>query len=269
MLYEEDFFKQYDTWYSSKQGSFALASSMHLTKKILSHWPRRGHKLLAIGFGHWQTIEMLWESGFDTTAIAVSQAQLYSAKQALHNKVEIYMQSFEHLPFDDKSFDYVVLMPPPNPKEYAPLHLLLQETIRLASNGILVQFWNNCSTLGLWRHKDNLPFFLRHRWQGSWRDTHNTLKNLAPKATITTKSTLLGPPSTWFDTSCFKKVNTCVMPLPIGNIVQLRLSFAPQMPFTKIPIRLDPRQIKGVQPVVAMERQNNNFRKSSCLPKKK
>ncbi len=258
MSAQENFLKQYETWYASNQGSFVLSNSIHLTKKMLSHWPRRGHSLLAIGFGHWKSLEILWESGFDVSAIAASSVQVQAARQALQHKVEIYSQSFEQLPFDDKSFDYVILMPPPRQEPYPALHAMLKESIRLAKHGILVQFWNTISILGLWSKWQKLPYFLRHRWLVSWRDAHNTLRTLAPKGVISTGSILCGPPNTWQENVWLEKANTHIIPLPIGSLVQLRLSFLPQKPLTGIPIALDPRQIKSVQPLVAMERQNNN-----------
>ncbi len=258
MLSQEEFLQQYNAWYKSPKGSFVLESSIHLTKKMLSHWPRRGHNLLAIGFGHWKSLEILWESGFDLSAIAASEVHIHSAQKSLSSKVDLYSHSFDHLPFDDKSFDFVLLMPPPRIEAYPALHVMLREACRLAQKGVLVQFWNTFSILKIWNKSQNLPFFLKHRWLASWRDIHSTLRSIAPAATIRTGSTLLGPPHSWQENTYFKKLNTSVIPLPVGNLVQLRLDFNPQRPLTGIPIVLDPRQIKGVQPLAAMERQNNN-----------
>ncbi len=258
MLSQEDFLEQYNAWYASTQGSFVLENSIHLTKEMLSHWPRRGHNLLAIGFGHWKSLEIIWESGFDLSAIAASYAHIHTAKEALQHKVDIYLHNFEHLPFDDKNFDYVLLMPPPRQEPYPALHLMLNEACRLARKGIIVQFWNSFSLLRLWNKAQNLPFFLRHRWLASWRDAHSTLRTIVPAGKISTGSTLFGPLRTWQESSYFNNINSKVAPIPIGNLVQIRLSFNPQKPLTSIPIVLDPRQIKSVHPLAAMERQNNN-----------
>ncbi len=259
MITEEDFFTQYDTWYASTQGSYVLSCSMHLSKKMLSHWPRRGNNILVIGFGHWKSLEMLWENGFDVSAIAASKAHIDTARQALHQRVEIFLHAFENLPFDDKTFDYVIVSPPPRPKAYPDLNIILHEARRLATKGILLQFWNKLPFVNPYKTSKKLPFFLQHRWCISFRQAHKSLRDIAPNCSIVTGSTLIGPPSTWKENSFLHRVNCKAVPLPIGNLVQLRLNLTPQAPLTGIPLKLDSVKITKAQPLIAMERQNNNF----------
>ncbi len=248
-----DFLEQYTEWYSSQQGTFTLASTMHLTKEMLSPWPRRGHNMLAMGFGHWKSLEMLWESGFDVSAIAASQEQMELAKQSLHQKVDLYFNSFDHLPFDDNSFDYVILRPPPREEAYPLLQDMLKEAARLATKGILLQFWNKFSLLKLMSIRQSLPYFLERSLWSSWHDARKIMRKIAPKGAISTGSTLLGPPSTWHEDSLWFKSNSKFVPIPLGALVHLRLDLVPKIPLTGIPLRLDPVGVKGVRPLVAME----------------
>ncbi len=257
MSQSTNFLNQYNDWYESTQGSFALASTMHLTKEMLSPWSRRGHNILAMGFGHWKSLEMLWESGFDVSAIAASQGQMDMTKKFLHQKVDVYISSFDHLPFDDKSFDYVILRPPPRKEAYPPLDAMLKEAYRLANKGILLQFWNIFSTLGLWRKRQSLPYFLEHSLWDSWHNTRKAMRKLSSSGKITTGSTLFGPLSSWHEQSRLAKGNGRVIPIPLGALVHLRLDLVAQTPLTGIALRLDPTGVKSIRPLVVMERQSD------------
>ncbi len=254
MTSQADFLEQYTHWYTTTQGSLVLASTLHLTKEMISPWPRRGHNVLAMGFGHWKSLEMLWESGFDVSAIAASQEHMEMAKQYLHQKVDLYINAFDHLPFDDKTFDYVILRPPPRKGSYPSLQAMFNEASRLATKGILLQFWNNASLLGLMAKRQSLPYFLEHSLWSSWQTARKMMRKAAPQGTISTGSTLLGLPKSWNENSWFHKLNSTVIPLPIGALVHLRLDLIPKTPLTSIPLRLDPVGVKSVRPLVAMER---------------
>lgn len=67
---------QYDHWYDSPRGAFALTQETRLLQKMLSAWPRRGHSLLEVGCGTGRFLEFFWENGFDATGCDRNPAML-------------------------------------------------------------------------------------------------------------------------------------------------------------------------------------------------
>lgn len=245
-------------WYSTPQGAFALDCELRLTQKMLTPWPRRGHSLLEVGCSHWSILELLWESGFDVSSIALSLPQLDSTRQHLHGKIDFHLGAADHLPFEDNSFDYVALMAPPPASASIPPHIVVHEAVRVAAKGVLLHLWNPCSLAGIHRRyaAKSLPEVVQQRLWLSWRDARGLLTTLSPRGSISTCSTLLGPPPWWYSNSLCQKINAMLLPIPLGSIIQLRLTHAPASPLTGIPLRLSSLRIKNSQPATVLERKD-------------
>ncbi len=267
MTTKESFFENYlpwQEWYESKQGVFALDCALHLTKHMLSHWPRRGHTLLQIHFDHWKSLELFWESGFDVCGIAPSEAFIHTVPQHLQHMLETTLArptALDQLPFEDKSYDYVVLNLMPMISLYPALHNMLAEALRIAAKGILIQCWNPFSCLGMLRtyHKKSLPPFLQQGPWFTWRDICHTLRTQVKilhggQAHLRTKSTLYAPYASW---GIQKKwahflhmhnINKAILPSALGALMQIRLTLNEALPLTGSPLRI--KVLKKMAPAI-------------------
>ncbi len=259
MTKEQDFFALYDSWHQSPQGSFALHCGLNLTKKMLSSWPRRGHSFLQIYFDSPKTLEWLWQSGFDVSAVAPSAHLIHSMDVALQQRVEMHAltpRALDNLPFNDKSFDYVALMLPPIAPDtsYPPLHALLQEALRLAIKGVLYQGWNPCSMAGVqmsWK-KSAQPDFLQGCSWHNWKSVYTTLYNLSRQQMLNPAplsrhlgnmrlySSLLGTVGQWGKNSLTQKIQGLIVPAPVGALMQIRCHLVDHTAMTSTPLRIPP-----------------------------
>ncbi len=225
---------------------YMLECSLHLSKKMFSHWPRRGHSFLQIHCSHWKVLELLWESGFEVTAVSLEENFMHTAPPQLQQVVDMHMlraPALAHLPFANNSFDYVELnfLPPISAEEnistqhdFPPLHAMLSEALRVAAKGVIFQGLNPFSMAGMQAKcaKKSLPPFLQQSPWHAWRDVCNTLRTLAPTGKISTRSMLLGPIASWGKKSLTKKINEAVMLGPVGALMQVRFNFADGIPLT-------------------------------------
>ncbi len=252
MTVEKDFWALYEPWYQSPQGQLALEGALRLTQRTLSPWHRRGHCILQIGFDHVKSLEILWQSGFDVSAVCICSGLLESLEAPVRHCVDIEYRSpqgLDNLPYADKSFDYVVINLPPiqENQQYPPLHSLLGEALRIAGKGILFQGWNPASLVGL-RHtwqKKSLPAYLQACPWHAWRDVYTTLRTLHPAqkqapSSIHTQSALFGPLAWWQEHSRLKKLHGLMMPLPMGALMHIRLNLKDQGAMRGMPLFVNP-----------------------------
>ncbi len=264
--------------HSSLEGSpeglvsdYLLACNLSLSKKMFSPWPRRGHSFLQIQPMHWRELELLWQSGFDVSAVSLVDDFLADAPEHLQSSVEVYRlrkPALEHLPFSKKSFDYVGLnLLPPLPfydgafndigvcnsaileedsRELStlPLYVMLREVLQVASKGVVLQCLNPFSLAGLQRKcvPKSLPKFLQNDSWYAWRDICSTLAMLSPiiaKGNISTASMLLSFSATWKELSALQKVNESIVRFPLGALMQVRLNMVEEPPLTGLALRLN------------------------------
>ncbi len=274
MTVEKNFFTLYDTWHQSEQGAFALRCGLRLTEKMLTHWPRRGHSILQVYCEHASTLELLWRSGLDVSAVLPSSALLQSVESSVRQRFDIHTlapAALDNLPWADKSFDYVALMLPPLPDTHAypPLHALLAEAIRVAAKGVLFQGWNPCSVVGMrhtWRKKTLAPFLQAGLWH-SWRDVTQTLLTLSQSPAPTTltrslrrlhtRSTLMSAMRHWGKKSFMQKYNDLILPIPMGALMQVRVDLADSIAMTSTPLRFNPLSGATMQPAPVTKRSQN------------
>lgn len=220
-------------WYTTPAGVFALHREYRLFQRLISDWPRRGLKLLHVGCGMGVFLEMLWEYGFDVTGLDPAQDNLYAARERLGQRAELTLGQPDYLPFEDESMDYVAILSlleyVDNPRD------VLAEALRVASRGVIVGFMNSAS---LYHALCATPWLrLEQRRSGQWLNSltlTRMVKELDPQATVTTRSVLLGWPSSWKEGPIAGRLNSLELPVPIGAYVALRIDRANAVPLTPL-----------------------------------
>ncbi|MDR2051618.1 MAG: class I SAM-dependent methyltransferase [Deltaproteobacteria bacterium] len=225
---------RYDHWYNSPAGLFALLAQESMVRKMTSGWPRRGHKLLELYCGAGQFLEAFWQSGFDVTGQERSAYLLEKARDRLRHTADFTGGHPEHLPFDDKSFDYVVCL---NGLEFAERpQAVLAEMLRLASLGLLLAFPNSWSWYSLGRllavrkgaqaEKSCCSGFKRTI---SPLRMHSWLREAGLDGKIRWGANLLGPACTWRMHKFLGRINLISVPLPLGAFSLARIDLAPSL----------------------------------------
>ena len=228
--------KRLDAWYATAQGEFALRQEYRLFQRLVSSWPRRGHTLLDVGCGTGVFLEMLWEYGFEVTGLDDHLELLNAARKRLGLRVDLQFGKPEHLPYDDKSLDYVSLI---STLEYVRHpQVVLEEAMRVARRGVLLGFMNRWSAYCLWY---SLPGpWKREKRLGRWLDPLHIArmaKSICPHCGIRIRSVLPGLPSGWRESGILNKVNTWELLLPLGAYVGMRIDTQPCLPLTPLPLR--------------------------------
>ncbi len=212
---------RYDQWAKSTCGSFALRQEERLLQGIIAPWPRRKQKLLDIGCGTGTFLEFFWSCGFDLTGMDLSPDMLASAREKIGHRADLHLGSAEHLPFEDREFDYASIM---TVLEFVDdPGLVLREAARVARKGILVTFLNRLSLYGLsvrlGRQHSSLA---RARWF-TWPEMRSMIqKNLTP-GTMTARSILVGPSCTWNLFPVIRHLNSVPLFPWMGAVTAVRI----------------------------------------------
>lgn len=237
-------------WYATPEGTYAITQENRLFQHLISQWPRRGHTLLDIGCGAGIFLEMLWHYGFDVTGLDTGTDLLDMARERLGNRAEFQLGRPEHLPFDDEEFDYAALLTVleyvDNPED------VLREAIRVSHRGVIIGFMNSFSLYQIQRrlHRPTLEYRHRRHNLNFW-SLARMVRRIRPKATLSFRSVLLGPPNTWKKEGLWGKINSLQTPLPIGAYLGLCIDTMPRVPLTPLLLRAKEKAFKvytGLQP---------------------
>jgi SAM-dependent methyltransferase len=234
----------YDGWYASAPGSLALQAQQRLLRKMLAPWAgsgegRREPSLLELFCGSGFFLAQCCRDGFNVSGQEHDLALVQSARSRLGRKAEIIQNNPEQLPFNDQSFDYVICV---NGLEFArDARAILREALRLAIQGMLIAFPNSWSLRGVETLGKKYPqgAEVHHVPYGAHKKfapvtIWNLLHKLEVRASLTWRSTLLGPGCTWKDNPFCKRLNTLALPIASGSSVMLRLDFAPSLAGTPL-----------------------------------
>lgn len=137
---------RYDKWAGTVREA-SPCSRKKLLQGVIAPWPRRKQKLLDIGCGTGMFLEFFWSCGFDLTGMDKSPDMLARAREKIGHRADLHLGSAEHLPFEDREFDYASLMTVFEFLEDPAL--ALREAARVARKGLLICFLNRMSLYGL------------------------------------------------------------------------------------------------------------------------
>ena len=242
-------------WYATPEGTYAIAQENRLFQHLISQWPRRGHTLLDIGCGAGIFLEMLWHYGFDVTGLDTSPELLEMSRERLGNRAAFQLGKPEHLPFDDGEFDYVALL---TILEYAEEpEEILREAVRVASRGVIIGSMNSLSLYQIQRRLHRPTLEAKHRLHNlHFWSLYRMIKNACPKASLSMRSVLLGPPGTWKRQGWWQRLNSLQTPLPLGAYLGICIDTQPRIPMTPLLLRAREQALKvctGLQPEASRE----------------
>lgn len=88
---------------------YAHTVKLDFLTNLLKPWKKRNNKLLHIGIHNGIEPIVFWDMGFDVTALAQTQEEFEESQAKNGKMIEYIIANKEHLPLDEKAFDYVVL----------------------------------------------------------------------------------------------------------------------------------------------------------------
>lgn len=99
-------------------------------------------------------------------------------------------------------------------------------------------------------HRPTLEYRHRRHNLNFW-SLARMVRRIRPKATLSFRSVLLGPPNTWKKEGLWGKINSLQTPLPIGAYLGLCIDTMPRVPLTPLLLRAKEKAFKvytGLQP---------------------
>ncbi len=210
--------QSYETTLQRVAGNpFAVDHLEMLLARMISRWPRRGSRLLAVSAGDAPFLENLWRAGFDLTVQSSDPESLSRASDLLKNRSEYILGMPDHLPVDDCSFDYAVVLL----RRDDPVPALLRELRRAVCRGVLLVFASSTSLEALVCRlrrcpADNVcPFPLRGR-----------AGRVFDGARFSWGSVLPGPGASWHPGFWSERLNSPFLLMPLGAVAALRIDMA-------------------------------------------
>jgi SAM-dependent methyltransferase len=227
--------RRYEEWFETAMGCFAFAQEVRLIESLMSSWPRRGQRLLDIGCGPGIFANVLHRDGFDVTAVDASPAMLESARKRLGGAVDLHLADAAHLPFEDKQFDFAVLL---SVLEFCDdPAALVREAERVSRKGLLVGFLNRWSLYyhhaGRGRPGETSGRLSIARWFSPW-EMRALMRRVLGPGELAMRSVLAGPPGTWAFKFPYGQINGLVFYPPLGAYCALRADFQRERPLTPL-----------------------------------
>lgn len=235
------------------KAQFIFNMQLRLLQKALAAWPRRDAPLLVVNCGKGEFLPFIWQSGFDAVATEKNAALRAQAARALRG-VEIYAAGDDDLPFEDDSFDWVILHC--RQREGQAIRAGLEQALRVARRGLMLAFWNCSSLPAIW------PRLRRQRrdWLNnapSWHEVRDLLE-IAQAGRLTALTTLWLPEFCWREGASL--VNSWFSWLPIGAWCIMRLELSPLYPVTPLPLRMGGNMEKSAPAFEYAQKNCHNFK---------
>ncbi len=213
-----------------KKLKYAHSIKLSFVKSVLDVWTKRNHKLLHIGLN--STIEptFFWDLGFDVTYLAHSQEDLEQRQEKNGKKIEYFIGQIDHLPFDEKVFDYVFTAH--NFAEFKNLgecqkdekeQLIIDELVRVCAQSICLIENNALSCSRLSPCMSSLSF-------------QQLEKYLPEDCQVEFFSALHGPSILWTKKFHLKAMQAYPLKVPFGSLMALRIATS-NVPLTTLPIK--------------------------------
>jgi len=180
-------------------------------------------------------LEMFWEAGFDVTGLDSAPFMLKKARERLGPHASFNLGKAEHLPFDDKEFDFVALL---TVLEFCsePARALL-EAVRVARKGIIVSFLNRYSFYYLEEVKAKAKAKAGSLSQAHWftcREMRRLLSSCVGLKPFQGRSVLPGPKWSWRNAPPWRWINGIVYPLGLGAYCAMRVDLVGEKAMTPL-----------------------------------
>ena len=181
----------YDRWYRRPEGQYADALERELFLRLIR--PQRGQRLLEVGCGTGHNLEFFRDLGLEITGVDASDAMLEIAAKKLQPEIRLSKWSAEELPFDDSSFDIVVLI---TALEFvSDPSKALQEAARVGRGKLYLGVLNKASFTGIYRRIKSIfqeSIYNKARFYTIW-EMEGMVNRALGKAPLTWESILFFP----------------------------------------------------------------------------
>lgn len=215
--------KRLAAWEREPCGRFGLKQEKFFLLHLASDWRRRHRKVLQIECGNGLLLESFWEAGFDLSASASNPDDVHKARTRIGRRAELHLAHPADLPFEDKSFDYVLLI---TALDYCPQPShVLQEAARVCAKEILISFLNKHSLYALTFPRSNASASCSKpvRWW-SWPSMKAFVgRNLGSRPLCAQGGILPGPYTSWQSNPLCRTLNSMLFPNIFGAYAALRL----------------------------------------------
>lgn len=223
--------EKYEQWFGTPRGIFAARLERELMESMTAAWLRRGKTLLEVGCGTGMFLHLLWGMGFDVTGVDASPVMLKGARQRLGEGAELHLANGEHLPFDDKEFDYGVLW---SVLEFCDDPMaVLSETVRVSGDGLLIGFLNRYSLYYLSVGRNPLRTLGRAHWF-SWPEMRAMLTRVCGRSPSMVRTVLSGPVWSWRQGAFWHRLNGRLRLPCFGAFTAVRVDFQDSKPLTPL-----------------------------------
>jgi ubiquinone/menaquinone biosynthesis C-methylase UbiE len=139
--------RAYRRWMDDPRNKFAVEIESRLMMEMLA--PLKTDTVLSIGCCAGTRLTQFVEKGINLTAIDPSPYMLDLLSQDFGNRIELYRDSLEDLPFEDNSFNHACLITTlefaDNPEK------VIEEACRVAKDRLFIGFFNRYAIKGVQR----------------------------------------------------------------------------------------------------------------------
>lgn len=233
--------KRLAAWEREPYGRFGLEQEISFLLHLASDWRRRHRKVLQIECGNGLLLESFWEAGFDLSATASSPSDLHKTRTRIGRRAELHLTHPADLPFEDKSFDYVLLI---TALDYCSQpSQVLQEAARVCAKEMLISFLNKHSLYALTLARANALTSTSKpvRWW-SWPSMRAFVgRNLGSRPVCAQGGILPGPYTSWQSYPFYRALNNMLCPNIFGAYAALRLDMTADHSLTPLPAWVQPR----------------------------
>ncbi|RJX30111.1 MAG: class I SAM-dependent methyltransferase [Desulfarculus sp.] len=228
---------QYENWLETRAGQLYLRTSTELLDRVLDYHP--GWRVLDVGCGLGLHLQHLLRKGLLVHGLEAGPVMARLAATRLGSKVEVELGDAHDLPFEDNSFDAVILV---NTLEFTDRRAqVLAEAARVASSRVCLVGFNPFSPL-TWRYK----------WPRG-RHPFSQARPLAPWSLLRLVREVLGPvPRTWAASPPWPGGG--LLRWPLGSLVAVCAAVTPRYRTQPLTVEAATGRRRVAQPVAGHSR---------------